>query len=104
MIAKLIVRADDRQRGLDRMARALQEFLVLGVKTSIPLHRWLVAHPDVRLGNVDTDWLEREWSPAHARGLQQEEVDTAAVAAALLVDNSRGFGIQSGVGAANNEG
>jgi acetyl-CoA carboxylase biotin carboxylase subunit len=88
MIAKLIVHASDRQRGLDRTARALREFLVLGVKTSIPLHRWLVAHPDVRSGNVDTSWLEREWSPALLSGLQDESVDTAAVAAALLIDTS----------------
>jgi acetyl-CoA carboxylase biotin carboxylase subunit len=88
MIAKLIVHASDRQRGLDRMARALGEFLVLGVKTSIPLHRWLVGHPDVRAGNVDTTWLEREWSPALLSTLQAESVETAAVAAALLVDTA----------------
>jgi acetyl/propionyl-CoA carboxylase alpha subunit len=88
MIAKLIVHASDRQRGLDRMARALREFLVLGVKTSIPLHRWLVAHPDVRSGNVDTTWLEREWSPSLLSTLQPESVETAAIAAALLVDTA----------------
>jgi acetyl-CoA carboxylase, biotin carboxylase subunit len=87
MIAKLIVRAADRQRGLDRMARALQEFLVLGVRTSIPLHRWLVSHPDVRAGNVDTGWLERELS---ANALEEREgLDAAAVAAAVLVDSAR---------------
>jgi acetyl-CoA carboxylase, biotin carboxylase subunit len=90
MIAKLIVRATDRQRGLERMARALREFLVLGVKTSIPLHRWLMAHPDVRSGQVDTGWLERTWSAADARSLvTQDEVELAAIAAALLVDSQR---------------
>jgi acetyl-CoA carboxylase biotin carboxylase subunit len=95
MIAKLIVRAADRQQGLDRMARALREFLILGVKTSIPLHRWLVDHPDVRSGNVDTDWLEREWSPAHAEAMQLADVETAAVAAALLADAARTSGALS---------
>jgi acetyl-CoA carboxylase biotin carboxylase subunit len=90
MIAKLIVHAADRQQGLERMARALREFLILGVKTSIPLHRWLVAHPDVRAGRVDTDWLEREWSPAHADELAGAEAETAAIAAALLIDSGRG--------------
>jgi acetyl-CoA carboxylase biotin carboxylase subunit len=89
MIAKLIVHAADRQRGLDRMERALREFLVLGVKTSIPLHRWLVSHPDVRSGNVDTGWLEREWSPERAQALDEEHAHVAAVAAAMLVDQSR---------------
>lgn len=90
MIAKLIVHAADRQRGLDRMARALREFLILGVRTSIPLHQWLVAHPDVRSGNVDTGWLEREWSPARAQTLASAEVvETAAIVAALLDEADR---------------
>jgi acetyl-CoA carboxylase biotin carboxylase subunit len=95
MIAKLIVSAANRQQGLDRMARALREFLILGVKTSIPLHQWLVAHADVRSGNVDTDWLEREWSAGHADELAAAELETAAVAAAVLVDASRGSGALS---------
>jgi acetyl-CoA carboxylase biotin carboxylase subunit len=90
IIAKLIVRAADRQQALERMARALREFLVLGVKTNIPLHRWLVTHPDVVSGQVDTAWLERVWSPAEAQSLvTEEEVETAAIAAALLVDGHR---------------
>jgi acetyl-CoA carboxylase, biotin carboxylase subunit len=95
MIAKLIVSAADRQQGLDRMARALREFLILGVKTSIPLHRWLMAHPDVRSGNVDTSWLERTWSASEAGPLTETDVDTAAVAAALLSDTSRNHAISS---------
>jgi len=90
MIAKLIVRGGDRQQALERMARALREFLVLGVKTSIPLHRWLVAHPDVRSGQVDTAWLERAWSAADAQSLiTPDDVETAAIAASLLVDGHR---------------
>ena len=90
MIAKLIVRGGDRPQALERMARALREFLVLGVKTSIPLHRWLVAHPDVRSGQVDTAWLERAWSAADAQSLiTPDDVETAAIAAALLVDGHR---------------
>jgi acetyl-CoA carboxylase biotin carboxylase subunit len=90
MIAKLIVHAAARQLGLDRMARALREFLILGVRTSIPLHHWLVAHPDVRSGSVDTGWLEREWSPAQAESVASPDaLETAAIAAALLVDAGR---------------
>jgi acetyl/propionyl-CoA carboxylase alpha subunit len=87
MIAKLIVSAADRQQGLQRMARALREFLILGVHTSIPLHRWLMAHPDVRSGNVDTEWLEREFSGLSAPG--GDVLECAAVAAALIVENRR---------------
>jgi acetyl-CoA carboxylase biotin carboxylase subunit len=86
MIAKLIVRAADREQGLDRMARALREFLILGVRTSIPLHQWLVGHPAVRAGEVDTAWLEREW---HAPSLANDGVVRAAIAATLLADGHR---------------
>jgi acetyl/propionyl-CoA carboxylase alpha subunit len=98
MIAKLIVHAANRQQGLERMARALREFLILGVRTSIPLHRWLMDHPAVRAGEVDTGWLEREWSlPAD----DEQEVLQAAIAAALLVDGQRSPPIASPNGAAS---
>jgi acetyl-CoA carboxylase biotin carboxylase subunit len=87
MIAKLIVRAADRQQGLDRMARALREFLILGVRTSVPMHLWLMANPAVRSGDVDTGWLEREWRTPPA---PEDGVVRAAVAAVLLSDGRRG--------------
>ena len=86
MIAKLIVRAENRQLGLERMARALAEFMIMGVRTSIPLHRWLMMHPDVRSGNVDTGWLERTWSASSA---DAASIEDAAIAAALLADSRR---------------
>ncbi|MBV8719434.1 MAG: acetyl-CoA carboxylase biotin carboxylase subunit [Chloroflexi bacterium] len=86
MIAKLIVHASDRAAGLARMDRALREFLILGVRTSIPLHRWLMAHPAVRSGEVDTGWLEREWSVPTA---DPHDLEQAAIAAALLVHTRR---------------
>jgi acetyl-CoA carboxylase biotin carboxylase subunit len=87
MIAKLIVHAANRPYGLDRMARALREFLVIGVRTSLPLHRWLMAHPDVRSGAVDTGWLERTWTGSAAE--PDAEIEAAAVVAALVADAQR---------------
>jgi acetyl-CoA/propionyl-CoA carboxylase, biotin carboxylase, biotin carboxyl carrier protein len=68
------------------MDRALREFLILGVKTSIPLHRWLMAHPAVRSGEVDTGWLEREWSTP---SVADADLKRAAIAAALLANGQR---------------
>jgi acetyl/propionyl-CoA carboxylase alpha subunit len=100
MIAKLIVHARDRQTGLERMDRALSEFLILGVRTSIPLHRWLVAHPAVQSGDVDTAWLEREWSLPAAN---DEDVRRAAIAAALLVNGQRSAAATPANGVANGQ-
>ncbi len=57
MLAKLIVRAEDRPAALARMTRALEEFHVLGVKTSIPFLLDVIRHPDFVAGNVHTHWL-----------------------------------------------
>ncbi|MBS0186995.1 MAG: acetyl-CoA carboxylase biotin carboxylase subunit [Planctomycetes bacterium] len=59
MIGKLIVHADTREHALDRAARALREFNVGPIKTTIPLHQRLVENTDFRKGGVDIHYLER---------------------------------------------
>ena len=59
MIGKLIVHADTREAALDRMARALREFKVGPIHTTIPLHQRLVTNTDFRRGGVDIHYLER---------------------------------------------
>jgi acetyl-CoA carboxylase biotin carboxylase subunit len=58
LIAKLIVKGEDRQDCLLRLRRALEEFVVGGVETTIPLHQELVENEDVIAGNYDIHWLE----------------------------------------------
>jgi acetyl-CoA carboxylase biotin carboxylase subunit len=59
MIAKLIVHADTREEALSRMARALREFKVGPIHTTIPLHQRLIENSDFRRGGVDIHYLER---------------------------------------------
>jgi acetyl-CoA carboxylase, biotin carboxylase subunit len=59
LIAKLIVRAKDRDEAISRMSRALEMFIVEGVYTTIPLHRKILADPDFRAGKFDTGFIER---------------------------------------------
>ncbi len=59
MIAKLIVHGRDRAEALARMRRALDEFVVEGIKTTIPLHQKIMRDPDFEKGNVSTTYLER---------------------------------------------
>jgi acetyl-CoA carboxylase biotin carboxylase subunit len=60
MIAKLIVYGSTRERCIMRLRRALEEMVVDGVKTSIPLHCALLDQPDVLDGNYSIKWLE-DW-------------------------------------------
>jgi acetyl-CoA carboxylase biotin carboxylase subunit len=59
LIAKLIVHGASRNECLMRLRRALEEFVVGGIDTSIPLHRRLIAAPDFINGAYDIRWLEK---------------------------------------------
>jgi len=59
LIGKLIVHAHSRDEALRRLARALDEFVIDGIKTTIPLFRELVNDPDIISGNYDIHWLEK---------------------------------------------
>ncbi len=58
MIAKLITTAQTRQEAINKMKRALDEFVIEGVKTTIPFHRQLMEHPDYLAGNYTTKFME----------------------------------------------
>jgi len=58
MIAKLITTAQTREEAINKMKRALDEFLIEGIKTTIPFHRKLMDHPDYISGNYSTNFME----------------------------------------------
>ncbi len=59
MIAKLIVHAPTRPEAIARLRRALEEFAVLGIKTTLPLHQRIVEDPSFQSGDYTIHWLER---------------------------------------------
>jgi acetyl-CoA/propionyl-CoA/long-chain acyl-CoA carboxylase, biotin carboxylase, biotin carboxyl carrier protein len=69
MFAKVIVGGDDRETARKRMLRALDEFVVEGVPTTIPAHRWILEAKEFRTAAHTTTWLERALAdaqlPAH---------------------------------------
>jgi len=58
MIAKLITTAQTREEAINKMRRALDEFVIEGIKTTIPFHRKLMDHPDYVAGNYTTKFME----------------------------------------------
>ncbi|MGA0374311.1 MAG: acetyl-CoA carboxylase biotin carboxylase subunit [Flavobacteriaceae bacterium] len=58
MIAKLITTAQTRVEAINKMRRALDEFVIEGIKTTIPFHRKLMDHPDYISGNYTTKFME----------------------------------------------
>jgi acetyl-CoA carboxylase biotin carboxylase subunit len=62
MIAKLIVSGRTRDEAIKRMKRALQEFILEGIKTSIPYHLQLMDDPNFLAGEMYTRYLEDEFT------------------------------------------
>jgi acetyl-CoA carboxylase biotin carboxylase subunit len=59
LVAKLIVHGDDRQQCLQRLRRALDEYVISGIDTLLPLHKRLATEPDIIAGQYDIHWLEK---------------------------------------------
>jgi acetyl-CoA carboxylase biotin carboxylase subunit len=86
LIAKLSAWAGDRPTAIARMARALGEYDVRGIKTTIPFFRWLLADQDFQAGRFDTTFIDRALASRGGRPFQQvppEDEPLAIVAAAV---------------------
>ncbi len=59
LIAKLIVWAEDRDSAIRRMLRALDEFIIDGIKTNIPLHKKILSSKEFLLGNISTRFIDK---------------------------------------------
>ncbi|MDM1043482.1 acetyl-CoA carboxylase biotin carboxylase subunit [Myroides sp. 1354] len=68
MIAKLITTAQTREEAINKMKRALDEFVIEGIKTTIPFHRQLMDDPNYRAGNYTTAFMES----FHMKPLEEE--------------------------------
>ncbi len=70
LLAKLICWGSDRTEALARLRRALDEYVIVGTRTTIPFHQWLVRQPRFLAGDFSTDFIAEEWHP--------EELEMAA--------------------------
>ena len=83
MVAKLIVRGDNRAEAILRMRRALNEYRIGGIKTSIPFHQEMMDSTEFIWGTFDTGFLDRR-RVARKSATPSEHERIAAVAAALI--------------------
>ena len=90
LMAKLVAWAGSRQDAIDRMTRALSEYQVLGIRTTIPFFLWLMRQPDYIAGRYDTTYLDRVLAERAGPGsgttfseLTDDEEQLAAMATGL---------------------
>ena len=104
MISKLIAWGETRTQAIARMRRALREYEVVGIQTSVPFFRWMLDQPDFEAARFDTTYLDRLLKDRHgepflAAGEAGEEVATIAAALHAVLKGSGGLAtVQGAVG------
>jgi len=87
MLSKLVVKAETRDLAIQRMKRALREYRIMGIQTTIPFCLWVLEHPNFINGNFTTHFVEKHFNKADdidLQGLSEEEENSAAIAVALF--------------------
>jgi acetyl-CoA carboxylase biotin carboxylase subunit len=84
MVAKLIAWGQDRGEAIDRLRRALSEFVVKGIKTSIPFHQRLLRHPVFLAGRYDTGFIEEHMAGGKGGSEDAADAEEARRVAFLL--------------------
>jgi acetyl/propionyl-CoA carboxylase alpha subunit len=99
MISKLAVWGADRDQAIDRMRRALGEFVISGeLRTNLDFHRWIMTHPKFLKGDFDTNFINHEYHPnengAAPRGAELAAIFLAAIAAQKNTNHGNGASAQ----------
>jgi acetyl-CoA carboxylase biotin carboxylase subunit len=98
LLSKLVAWGSDRDEAIRRMLRALREYVIVGPTANVAFHRWALAHPAFRAGDIDTGFIDRHFRPgAAADGLAG---DLPVIGAALAAVARAGAPGQNGAGPA----
>ncbi len=80
LLAKLIVWGPDRETAIARLTRALDEYVIAGLPTSLAFHRWLVRDEAFRAGDLSTAFVAERYRPEAVRGAKAELIAPAPLA------------------------
>lgn len=86
MIAKLVTYGKDREEARQRMLRAIDEYEISGVKTTLAFCRFALAHESFVSGKFDTNFVKQHFKPEYLETVDAEEAKIAALLAAKLVE------------------
>ena len=98
MIAKLITHGAHRQEAIDRMVRAIDDYQITGVQTTLPFCRFTMLHEAFRSGNFDTHFVKNHFSPEALFVPDEKEMELAALLAVEAIQKAprKNSGITAG--------
>lgn len=85
MIAKLTVHAADRRAAIDKMLRAIDEYAISGIETTLPFCSFVLKHESFISGNFDTNFVKNHFEPSMLQNPHKEEAEIAAIVAAKFL-------------------
>ena len=97
MIGKLVTKGHDRQDAINRMTRAIDEFTITGIQTTLPFCKFAINHDAFTSGNFDTKFVDKYFTPDVLKSENSEEEE--ALVAALAVS----FGMEQKTSASENQ-
>jgi acetyl-CoA carboxylase biotin carboxylase subunit len=83
LIAKLVTWGADREAAIARMTRALGEYIIEGIETTIPFHAWVMRDAGFRSGDFDTSYIDRHYRGEAKRARRRTPLDVALIAASI---------------------
>lgn len=85
MIAKLITYGKDRTEAIERMIRAIDEYEITGIETTLPFGKFVMQHKAFTSGNFDTHFVGKYFKPEMLDAQNEEEAEVAAILATILM-------------------
>jgi len=90
MIAKLVTHAEDREKAINRMVRAIDDYKITGIETTLSFCRFVLKHEAFVSGNFDTKFVERYFTPEKLQEtFNDEDLEILAAAGVFLLETTK---------------
>lgn len=99
MIAKLITHGKDREEAIDRMVRAIDDYKIVGVETTLGFCKFVLKHKAFVSGDFDTHFINHHFTPEMLKHENEEEAEIAAIIAARIMGSEKVVKLNGNVGA-----
>jgi acetyl/propionyl-CoA carboxylase alpha subunit len=93
MLSKLVVWAPTRQEAIERMKRAIEEYIITGIQTTLPFGTFVMNHPNFISGDFNTHFIQNYFQPNAEASLVSDELLDLTSAAAYFWENRKGVDI-----------
>lgn len=91
MIAKLIVHAPDRKQAINKMIRAINDYKIAGISTTLGFCKFVLQHPEFQNGNFTTHFVDKYFDPASLQNNDEAINESAAILSAWIYHNKSAF-------------